>query len=78
MCHKQPVCAATAADDATGFLEEVSINKQVLPVNVMGKKHSLHIVDGCSAGIHIMVTRDSSWPPKHGQIKYWYVAEILR
>jgi hypothetical protein len=34
------------------------------------KKHSPHTVDGCSAGIHMMATRDSELPSKHVQIKY--------
>jgi hypothetical protein len=57
------------------FFEEVSINKQVQAKNIMEKKLLPHTVDGCSAGIHIS---DGTWPPKHGQIKYWHVAEILR
>jgi hypothetical protein len=39
---QQPVCAAAAADDATCFLEEVSINKRVQSINIM-KKSTYHI-----------------------------------
>jgi hypothetical protein len=56
---------ADASDDATCFLEEVCINKRVPVIKIMKKKHLP--IDGCSAGILIMATRDGAWPTKHGQ-----------